>query len=107
MEVEETRVSPARVRVGEAVAVRATFLAPAPTHVRVDYVWQWPGTRGGWSSRTFRGADRALGAGERWTFQTRLSTRPVTTRPTRPGEQRVVLRVLGVDQPPVRFDLDP
>lgn len=107
VEVRDIGVSPARARIGEAVEVTATLHAHAPTHVRVDLVWAWPGARGGWSSRTFRGADRDLAAGERWTFRGRISTRPVTTRPLRPGEQRVTLRVSGVDAPPVTFTLEP
>lgn len=92
------------VRVGEKAEITATIHAAEAARVRVDVVWSWPGARG-WSSRTMRGADRELQSGESWTFRYRLSTRPVTTRPTRPGTHRIALRVLGVDVGPVEFAL--
>lgn len=104
VDVRELRVTPV-VRVGERVEVQATLVAAEVGVVRVDVVWSWPGARG-WSSRTFRGADRELAAGEAWAFSYRWSTRPVSTRPTRPGEQRVTLRVLGRDHGPVSFLLE-
>lgn len=104
--VSDPRVTPPRVRVGEPVEVTATLRAEAATRARVDVVWQWPGARGGWSSRTFRGEDHELRAGESWTFRYRLATRPVTTRPLRPGPQRLVLRVSGVETPPIPWELD-
>lgn len=100
--VQELSASDAEV--GQPVTVRARIRALAAAHVRVDLVWQWPGARG-WSAKTFRGGDRELAAGEEWCFEARLSTRPVTTRPTRPGPQRLVLRVLGQDFGPVEWTL--
>jgi 3-methyladenine DNA glycosylase AlkC len=95
---------PERVRVGEPVALRGTVRANANANARVDLIWEWPGARG-WSRRIFRVGDRALSAGESWEFRYNLSTKPVSTRPTRLGGHRVALRVNGVDHPPVGFEL--
>lgn len=107
VQVEATRAEPALARIGEPVELRARLVAQEACHVRVDVVWSWPGARGRWSSRTFRGSDRDLQKGEAWDFCYRLSTKPVTTRPLRPGEQRLHLRISGADQPPVVFTLLP
>ncbi|MBM4367583.1 MAG: DNA alkylation repair protein [Deltaproteobacteria bacterium] len=107
VEVSALGVDPPRARPGEAIEVTATITGPGTA--RVDVVWAWPGTRG-WSSKTFRGAVRELSEGDRWHFRQRLSMRPVTTRPLRPGEQRVFLRVNGIDHGPATFlllDADP
>ncbi len=105
--VQSQSVEPGTVQVGGSVELRARLVAEQACHVRVDVVWAWPGARKGWSSRTFRGSDRDLAAGEAWDFRLRLSMRPVTTRPLRPGEQRLHLRISGQDQPPVSFTLEP
>lgn len=102
VDVSDLRAS--NVTIGEATVVRARIVVREPAHVRVDLVWGWPGARG-WSKKTFRGGDRTLAAGEVWDFEARLSTRPVTTRPTRPGGQRLWLRVLGQDHGPVSWVL--
>lgn len=98
--VSAIKVSPSRAKAGEAVTVSAVIEGRGTA--RVDVVWSWPGTRG-WSSKTFRGGVRELSEGERWSFHQRLSLRPVTTRPLRPGEQRVFLRVNGADHGPATF----
>ncbi len=98
--VSTLAVHPSAARPGEAVTVSATITGTGTA--RVDVVWSWPGTRG-WSSKTFRGGVRELSEGERLLFRQRLSLRPVTTRPLRPGEQRVSLRVNGVDHGPATF----
>lgn len=97
VEVTDVRVERVEVRVGEPIEVHARVVAHEGGTVRVDAVWSWPGARGGWSSRTFRGPVKTLAAGEEWAPRVRISTRPVTTRPLRPGPQRVRLRVNGVD----------
>ncbi len=107
VEVGPVVATPHEVRVGQAVTVSASIRARSAGTVRVDVVWQWPALRGGWSSRTFRGADRELAAGATWEFSSSVSTRPVSTRPTRPGSQRLILRVNGADQEPVGFELVP
>jgi 3-methyladenine DNA glycosylase AlkC len=104
VDVSDLAVTP-RVRVGDKVEITAKLRAGEAAHVRVDVVWSWPGARGGWSSKTFRGADRELAAGETWEFRYRLPTKPVTTRPTRPGTHRITLRVLGHDVGPASFEL--
>lgn len=103
--VNQLEVSPDAARKGGEVSVRALVSASAPCLARVDLVWSWPGARGGWSSRTFRGSTRPLSTGESWAFTHRLSLREVTTRPLRVGVQRVVLRVNGADFGPVEFEL--
>lgn len=95
------------VQVGEPFVVTATLRAPEAATVRVDVVWRWPGARGGWSSRTFRGTDVRLAPGEPRAVTVRVATKPVSTRPTRPGPQQLVLRVNGVDQPPIGVELRP
>lgn len=104
-EVTDLAVAPARARAGESVTLTATVRGQGA--VRVDVVWQWPGARPGtWGAKTFVGAERTLAAGESWAFVHRLSLRVVTTRPLRPGRQRLWLRVGGVDVGPAEFDLD-
>lgn len=90
---------------GDRVRVTARVTARAAGPVRVDLRWEWPGARGGWAGKTFRGAEKALEAGESWAFSGTLSLRPVTTRPLRPGPQQVWVRVSGVDHGPVGFVL--
>lgn len=107
VEVDGLAVRPERAAVGGSVEIVANVVARTPGAVRVDVVWSWPGARGGWSSKTFRGKDRPLAAGEVWTFRHRLSLRPVSTRPLRPGPQRVTLRVQGRDVAEVGFLLAP
>lgn len=104
--VERLQVTPPRARPGESVEVSAQLRVAQAASLRVDVVWSWPGLRGGWASKTFRGSDRRLAAGETWDFRHRLPLRVVSTRPLRPGEQRVVLRILGEDFGPVSFWLD-
>jgi 3-methyladenine DNA glycosylase AlkC len=94
---EGLTVTPAVAEVGGTVTLTATLRAAAPGPVRVDVVWAWPGARGGWSQRVFRGDTRTLGEGEAWAFTHRVSLRPVTTRPLRPGTQRLTLRTNGAD----------
>lgn len=102
------RLTSAALRVGEALEVEADVTVDAAVTVRIDLVWSWPGARAGaWSSRTFRGAVRAVAAGERWRFTGRVSTRPVSTRPLRPGPQRLHLRVNGDDHGPLDWILSP
>lgn len=102
VEVSDVRVARPEVRVGEPIEVSARVVAHEGGTVRVDAVWSWPGARAGaWSSKTFRGPVKTLAAGEAWAPRVRLSTRPVTTRPLRPGPQRVRLRVNGADGPDV------
>jgi 3-methyladenine DNA glycosylase AlkC len=101
--VDAVEVTPGVASVGDTVEVRAELLAATPGAVRVDVVWAWPGARSGWSRKVFRGKSRELGEGERWTFRHRLSLRPVSTRPMRPGEQRVTLRINGEDVATVGF----
>lgn len=100
--VTSLAVAPNASRPGGEVVVSATVRGEGSA--RVDVVWCWPSPRG-WSSKTFRGAVRELLTGESWQFRHRLSLRPVTTRPLRPGEQRVFLRVNGVDHGPASFTL--
>ncbi len=100
--VGEVAVSPAEAVPGGSVEVTATLTGAGTA--RVDLVWAWPSPRG-WASKTFRGAVRQLSQGESWQFRQRLSLRPVTTRPLRPGEQRVFLRVNGQDHGPATFIL--
>jgi 3-methyladenine DNA glycosylase AlkC len=95
--VEGLAVTPPTAAAGESVLVRAGVQARSAGPVRVDVLWEWPGARGGWSGKVFRGQTRTVGEGEVWTFEHRLSLRPVSTRPLRPGEQRVTLRVNGED----------
>lgn len=97
---------PTAPRLGETVEVVAELRALEASHARIDIVWSWPGARGGWSRRAFRGADRRLREGEVWTFTWRLPLRPVSTRPLRPGEHRLQLRISGEDQPPLSFVLE-
>ena len=78
--VEVQDLSASDAVVGGETIVRALLRVATPAHVRVDLVWGWPGSRG-WSKKTFRGADRALAAGETWAFEARLSTRDAP-RPT-------------------------
>lgn len=101
------RIEPAVVRVGDPIIVRGEIRSPSGGAVRVDLRWEWPGARGQWAGKTFRGADRPLAPGELWAFQSSLSTKPVTTRPTRPGPQRLWLRVGGKDHGPCPWVLEP
>lgn len=95
--VSELAVDPPVASVGDSFTVTATIVALEPCRVRVDVIWSWPGARADtWSEKTFRGPIRDLAEGERWTASTTLSTRPVTTRPLRPGAQRLSVRVNGV-----------
>ncbi len=102
--VEGLRVTPTIAPVGGSVLVEAELRGEG--QVRVDVRWEWASARG-WSGRTFRGGQRTLQPGEPWAFHHRISLRPVTTRPLRPGAQRVLLRVGGVDHGPVDFTLLP
>lgn len=101
--VDGMRVVPASAQAGESVCVSARLLASVAGPIRVDVVWEWPGARGGWSRKVFRGQTRVVGAGEVWAFEYRLSLKPVSTRPLRPGEQRVTLRVNGEDAATAAF----
>ncbi|GDX80864.1 DNA alkylation repair protein [Deltaproteobacteria bacterium] len=100
-------VTPASARVGGSVVIHAELVNPMGGSVRVDVVWEWPGARGGWSRKIFRGGTRALKADETWNFEHRLSLREVSTRPSRPGEQRLSLRVNGEDGAAASFLLEP
>ncbi|MSQ02994.1 MAG: DNA alkylation repair protein [Myxococcales bacterium] len=101
--VSRLMVTPAVATIGEAVAVTAELRGEGK--VRVDVVWQWPSARGGWSGKTFTGAERTLTGKQPWAFQHRLSLLPVTTRPLRPGPHRLWLRVCGLDVGPAEFVL--
>lgn len=103
--VSGLRVTPAEAAAGGKVEVRAEIEAVTAGAVRVDVVWRWPGARGGTGGKTFRGAVRQLAGGETWSFRSTLSLRPVSTRPLRPGEQQVWLRVGGEDVGPAGFRL--
>lgn len=103
--VRAAQVRPAEVSVGEDVVLEAILEVDAPALVRVDVVWEWPGARGGWSRRTFVGGSAALVPGVPWHFRWPLRLRPVTTRPLRPGPQRLLLRVQGVERATVSFAL--
>jgi 3-methyladenine DNA glycosylase AlkC len=104
--VDALAIAPGTAKAGDHVEITARVSASEATTVRVDLVWSWPGARGRWSSRTFVGGTRTLAAGEDWPFRHRLSLRPVSTRPLRPGPQRVILRVLGTDHGPIGFTLE-
>lgn len=95
---------PKAVKVGEPIEMVARLRALSQGEGRVDVVWRWPGARG-WSSKVFVGETRSLMPGETWDFRWRLSTRPVTTRPTRLGDHQLLLRVNGGDQAPLGFVL--
>ncbi len=99
--VESLTVTPNPARVGDHVTVSATVRGTG--RLRVDLVWQWPGARNGWSSRTFVGKERELADGEAWAFTGGISLRAVTTRPIRVGVQRVFLRVAGLTYGPAEF----
>ncbi len=103
VEVSRLMVTPALARIGEAAVVSAELRGEGK--VRVDVVWQWPAARGGWAGKAFTGGERTLTNEQTWAFQHRLSLLPVTTRPIRPGPQRVWLRVCGLDVGPVEFVL--
>lgn len=103
--VEALALATAVVVVGDVVELTARLSVDEATEVRADVLWQWPGARGGWSSKVLRVGDRSLGPGEVWALRFRLSTRPVTTRPVRLGEHRLTLRVQGVDRAPLTFEL--
>ena len=105
VDVRDLAARPAVAHSGDRVEITATLTARDACEVRVDVVWAWPGARGGWSSKTFRGGQRRLEAGASWPFRYALSLRPATTRPLRPGPQRVWLRILGVDTAPTSFEL--
>lgn len=94
-------VTPEQAAVGESVELTATLTGHGTA--RVDVIWRWPGNRG-WSSRTFRGGLRELD-GAPWAFRYRLSLKPVTTRPTRPGRHELALRVNGVETAAVGFEV--
>ncbi len=101
--VSALTIHPNPARVGDfftvSARVRGTGLG------RVDVVWEWPGARGGWSSRTFVGKEPDLNLDQPWVFAQRLSLRPVTTRPIRVGTQRVWLRISGQAFGPAEFTL--
>lgn len=105
VEVRAVQVRPAEVSVGEEVVLEAILEAETAASVRVDVVWEWPGARGGWSRRTFVGGTLALVPGVPSAFRWPLRLRPVTTRPLRPGPQRLVLRVQGEARASVSFAL--
>lgn len=107
VEVARLTVVPPSAGAGESVCVSASLRAQAAGPMRVDVVWEWPGAHGGWSRKVFRGRTRVVGAGEVWTFEHRLSLMPVSTRPLRPGQQRVTLRVNGEDAGVTTFSVDP
>ena len=103
--VDGLSVNRTSARAGDVVELDAVLEGEG--RVRVDVVWQWPGARPGtWGQKTFTGADRALVPGTVWHFRHRLSLKPVSTRPFRPGVQRLWLRVGGVDHGPVEFVLE-
>lgn len=101
--VSDITVIPNPARMGDFFTVSARLLGTGL--VRVDVIWQWPGARGGWSSRTFVGRERELNLDHPWVFAQRLSLRPVTTRPIRAGTQRVWLLIAGQKFGPVEFSL--
>ena len=105
VQVRAVQVGPAEVSIGEEVLLEAILAVDAPALVRVDIVWEWPGARGGWSRRTFVGGSAALVPGAPWHLRWPLRLRPVTTRPLRPGPQRLLLRVQGEVRATVSFAL--
>jgi 3-methyladenine DNA glycosylase AlkC len=107
VDVRDLTLTPTELAVGEPVTLTATLTARAAGKVRVDVVWSWPSARGGWSSKTFVGAVRALRPGEVWRWEKALSTAPVSTRPTRPGVHRLTLRAQGQDVASATFTLHP
>jgi 3-methyladenine DNA glycosylase AlkC len=102
VDVRDLRVEPVEARVGEVVVVSAVLAGAGP--VRVDLRWEWPAVRGV-AGRNFAARRAVLRSGEPWEFRYRLSLRPVTTRPLRPGEQKLTLRVNGQDHGPIAFRL--
>jgi 3-methyladenine DNA glycosylase AlkC len=107
VDVRDLTLTPTELAVGEEITLTATLSARSPGKVRVDVVWSWPSARGGWSSKTFVGAVRALQLEEPWRWVKTLRTAPVSTRPTRPGVHRLTLRVQGRDVASATFTLRP
>lgn len=90
--------------IGDVVTVHARLCGPPDAELRADVTWSWPGVRGR-SSRTFRAGTPRCDPHGRATLTWRLALRPVTTRPLRPGQQELHLRVGGQDLGSVSFDL--
>ncbi len=88
--------------IGASVDVRAWVAVTSPHPVRVDIVWQWPGTRG-WCQKAFRAAERSIEPGEPWQFTHAFPLRRASGRTLTPGVHQLVLRVNGQDQAPVGF----
>jgi 3-methyladenine DNA glycosylase AlkC len=92
-------IAPGRVRVGDAIELRATLRSTArsPQRLVVDYAVQRAVAAGSReaTAKVWKGWAVELRAGEQRMLQKRHSLAPVTTRRDRPGRHDVELRVNG------------
>jgi 3-methyladenine DNA glycosylase AlkC len=100
-------IAPARVRVGESVALRAVLHASARSAqaLVVDYAVHHVKANGGTSPKVFKGWKLELAPGEARALQKTHSLREVTTRRLYPGHHRVALLVNGATVAEAAFEL--
>lgn len=102
-------VFPARIRLGDAVALTAelTSSSRASQNLVVDYVVHHVKADGRTSPKVFKGWQLTLGAGETRVLTKRHAVRPITTRVYYPGLHRVALQVNGQVVAEGAFELQP
>lgn len=102
--VSALSVSPKRIRVGQAVTVRATIRARAAQALMVDVAVGFQ-RKNGVSRKVFKAGRRDLRASEEWAWSHTLSMRPISTRQYYPGRHSVTLQINGVASGTVHFTL--
>lgn len=101
------QLSAQELRMGEVLELQMTLHSTAnvPQQLTVDYVLHFLKANGQHAPKVFKGGLLRLAPGEKTTFRRSHQFREVTTRKHYPGEQRVCLRINGVDTDVMEFTL--
>ena len=98
---------PDTARIGDAAQLSARIKSTSNEDQRliVDYAMLSPSAKGGFNRRIFKWSTRTIAAGGTIEISHKHPFKPVTTRPTRPGEHRFELQVNGQKLAEHRMDL--
>ncbi len=88
-------ISPARIRIGEAVTIEFTLTAPESTPVMVDYRIHHAGANGSRSPKVFKLRRTVLEPGVGTAFHRKHRIRQVSVRKIHPGPHKVEIQVNG------------
>lgn len=108
VELRDVRVSPARPKVGGALAITFELVSRAARDqdLLVDYAVHFVKASGKATPKVFKLARLTLGPGQARALRARLSLAPMSTRRHYPGRHHVELIVNGVRQPLCDLDVE-